>query len=221
MNTRTLVLVLILGSCLTFTLSADAQRGNHLVTEAGGVQGVFGAAGPGGAPGIAGAAGAQGIQGISGIPGAPGILDFSDFYELVSTDISIGLDVALPFTNTGSTTNVIVPVGGSGGTQFYLPVVGTYLVFFEASVSGAAQLELTLATSPVATPALVANSTVGRATGSSQIVGMSLVTTTTPNSVLSVISPSTNAGAIILTSGTPSGAVGSALSTHLVILRIQ
>src|SRR5277367_3956747 len=171
MNTRTLALVLILGSSLTFTLSADAQRGNHLVTEAGGAQGIFGAAGPAGAPGLAGAAGAQGIQGVSGIPGAPGILDFSDFYELVSTDISIGLAVALPFTNTGSTTNVIVPVGGSGGTQFYLPVIGTYLVLFEASVSGAAQLELTLATSPVATPALVANSTVGRATGSSQIVG--------------------------------------------------
>jgi hypothetical protein len=221
MISRMLTLVLILGVGLTFTLPADTTRGIHLITEAGGAQGIAGVAGPAGSPGLAGAAGAQGIPGISGIPGAPGILDFSDFYDLVSTDVSIALNTALPFTQTGSTTGVIVPVSGSGGKQFYLPVIGTYLVLFQASVTEAAQLELTLATSPIATPALVANSTVGRATGSSQIVSISLVTTTTSNSVLSVISPSTNAGAILLTSGTPSGGTGSALSTHLVILRIQ
>ena len=77
-----LILLLTLGCSFSSPLFSGAERGGHLITEAGGAQGVAGVAGPAGAPGLAGAAGAAGVPGIPGIPGAPGILDFADFYSL-------------------------------------------------------------------------------------------------------------------------------------------
>ena len=82
---------------------------------------------------------------------------------------------------------------------------------FQVDVLAAAQLQLSLNTIPV--PATV----VGRATGATQIIGISLVTTTSSDSVLEVINPPTN---IPLT--TPPGDGGThPISAHLVIIRIQ
>ncbi|HEY5235627.1 MAG TPA: hypothetical protein VIJ14_05575, partial [Rhabdochlamydiaceae bacterium] len=83
---RKSILALVFCSSLASPLIATTERGDRLITEAGGAQGIVGVAGPEGAPGLAGAAGAQGIQGISGIPGAPGILGFADFYALMGPD---------------------------------------------------------------------------------------------------------------------------------------
>jgi hypothetical protein len=69
---------------------------------------------------------------------------------------------------------------------------------------------------------LVANSVVGRATGTSQIVGMSLLTTTIVNSVLEVINPPGNSPALTITpvaGGT--GGSPADVSAHLSITRIQ
>ena len=57
----------------------------------------------------------------------------------------------------------------------------------------------------------------GRATGTSQIVGLALVATTTENSILTVRNPSGNATALTITQ-LAGGA--SPVSAHLMIIRI-
>jgi hypothetical protein len=209
---RKFILTLALCSSLASTLFATTERGDRLITEAGGVQGIAGVAGPDGAPGLAGAAGAQGIQGISGIPGAPGILGFADFYALQGgafTDnpvIAAGAPVHFP--RDGSIGGTITRTGPS---SFNLPTIGTYLVLFQVDVTQAAQLMLNL------NAGLILDSVVGRATGSSQITGLSVVRTTTSNSVLEVVNPPSNTSFSI-----PADDGGTQpISAHLVIIRIQ
>jgi hypothetical protein len=214
MNLRILIAVLALNGSLIFSLSAGCDRGDNLVREAGGAVGIAGLAGPAGAPGIAGAAGTQGIQGVSGIPGAPGILDFSDFYTLLPGDggggASVAVGTAVFFPQDGPTTGIIVRLSQ---TTFLLPVIGTYLVLFEGSVNEPGQFMLRINAADDAT------SVVGRDTGTTQIVGMSLLTTTVPNSILEVINPPLNTTALTLTPA--NGSLTHAYSTHLVIIRIQ
>ncbi len=208
---RTLTVVLVLGSHLTSPLFAGCARGDVLVGEAGGSAGIPGVAGPAGAPGIAGAAGAAGIQGVQGIPGAPGLLDFSDFYALMPTDNAapIAAGSAVAFPQNGPTNSTITR---DNATQFNLPAIGSYLVEFQVSVTEAGQLMLRL------NGALVADSVVGRATGSSQIIGHSIVTTTTQNSTLEVINPPGNTPALTIT---PLAGGTQNVSAHLMIIRLQ
>ena len=211
MISRMLIVMLASASLTLSMLSAGTDRGDRLISEAGGAAGIPGVAGPAGAPGIAGAAGIAGIPGIPGIPGAPGLLDFSDFFALMPGDnaATIAADAAVLFPQDGSTSGVITRLTDS---TFLLPTIGTYLIQFQASVTEAGQLMLRLNGSPVA------NSVVGRATGTSQIVGLSLITTTSPNSILEVINPPGNATALTLT---PVAGGTHAVSAHLVIVRIQ
>jgi hypothetical protein len=207
---RILMLVLALASCLTSPVFATTERGDHLFEEGGGAAGIPGLAGPLGAPGLAGAAGAAGIQGIPGIPGAPGILDFSDFFALMGPDnagpISGGSAVAFP--RIGSTTGAIA---ATGPTTFVLPTIGTYLVQFQVDVTAAAQLQLSLNTIPLP------DTVVGRATGTTQIIGVSLVTTSSSGSILQVINPPTNVALAL----PPNDGGTHPISAHLVIIRIQ
>lgn len=210
---RMLTLMLAFTFNLTFPLFAGTERGDRLITEAGGAQGIVGVAGPAGAPGIAGAAGAEGIQGIPGIPSAPGILGFADFYALqggaFTDNPSIAAGSAVNFPRDGSVSGTITRTGPS---SFNLPTIGTYLVLFQVDVTSAAQLMLRLDSG------LVANSVVGRATGSSQITGISVITTTISNSVLEVINPPGNATAVVI----PADDGGNQpISAHLVIIRLQ
>jgi len=205
---RMLTCVLMLGISLTSTVFAGSERGSRLIAEAGGAAAIPGVAGPAGAPGLAGAAG---IQGIPGVPGAPGILDFSDFYALMPGDnaATIGAGTPVLFPQDGSSNGVITRL--TDGT-FLLPTIGTYLVMFQVSTTEAGQLALNLNSS------LIANSVVGRATGTSQIVGISLVTTTTPNGVIEVVNPPGNSPALTIT---PDAGGTHSVSAHLVIVRIQ
>lgn len=211
---RMLTCMLALCCGITSTVSAGTQRGNRLISEAGGAQGIPGVAGPAGAPGIAGAAGSQGIPGVPGIPGAPGILDFGDFFALMPGDnaATIAADAAVLFPQNGSISGGVGGIARINDSMFSLPVIGTYLVQFQVSVTEAGQLMLRLNSSPVA------NSVVGRAVGATQIVGMSLVTTTAPNSILEVINPPGNSPALTIT---PVAGGTHAVSAHLVIIRIQ
>ena len=59
---------------------------------------------------------------------------------------------------------------------------------------------------------------VGRATGTSQIVGMAMVTTTSINSVLTVRNPEGNATALTIT---PLAGGTRPVSAHLVITQIS
>lgn len=208
---RMLIFVLAFSSSLTSTLFAGCDRGDRLISEAGGAQGIPGVAGPSGAPGIAGAAGNEGVPGVPGIPGAPGILDFSDFFALMPGDntATVAADTAVLFPQDGSSSGVITRLNSS---MFLLPTIGTYLVQFQVSVTEAGQLMLRLNGEPIA------NSVVGRATGTSQIVGVSLVTTTSPNSILEVINPPGNSPALTIT---PLAGGTHPVSAHLVIIRIQ
>jgi len=212
MDFRKFILVLMFSSSLTSLLFASTERGDRLITEGGGAQGIAGIAGPPGAPGLAGAAGAAGIQGIPGIPGAPGILDFSDFYALqggaFTDNPSIAAGSAVNFPRNGSSSGGIARTGPS---SFNLSVIGTYLVLFQVDVTAADQLMLRL------NSGLLADSVVGRAAGSSQITGISLVNTTLSNSVLEVINPPGNTAVAI----PPSDGGTQPISAHLVILRIQ
>ncbi len=218
MDFRKVILPLVLCSSLTSALFSSTERGDRLLAEAGGAQGIAGVAGPGGAPGLAGAAGAAGIQGIPGIPGAPGLLDFSDFYALMPGDNSATIATGAPilFPQDGPTNAAIIRQGGNSQSVFILPAIGTYLVQFQASIAeggpGSAQLQLEI--NGVADP----NTVVGRARGTDQVVGKSLVTTSVPNTTLSVINPGNNTTALTLT---PVAGGTDSVSAHLLIIRLQ
>lgn len=93
-------------------------------------------------------------------------------------------------------------------STFNLGEIRDYEITWQASVSEAGQLQLAL--NGVGLPDTV----VGRATGTSQIVGSTVITTIAPNSVLSVINPVGNAVALTLT---PTAGGASAVSATLTI----
>lgn len=195
-----------------------------------GPQGPIGAAGPVGPQGPAGETGAVGPQGPIGETGPTGpqgpvgetgpagpqgpagtVLAYADFYALMPGDnaatIAPGTDVSFP--QDGPTS------GGSiarlSDSSFTLTDVGTYQVLFQASIDEPGQLVLTL------NGAELPYTVVGRATGTSQIVGMTLVETTVATSVLTVRNPAANTTALTLT---PVAGGTVPVSAHLVITQL-
>ena len=113
------------------------------------------------------------------------------------------------------------PTSGSGITRisantFNLSALGTYEVMFQVSVTEPGQLVLALDSGAGALE--LSYTVVGRATGTSQIVGMSLVTTTAANSTLSVHNPTGNSPALTIT---PIAGGTHPVSAHLVIKRLN
>ncbi len=96
----------------------------------------------------------------------------------------------------------------TGASSFNLAEIGTYQVLFQVSVTEAAQLILTL------NGADLEYTVVGRATGTSQIIGVAIVETTAVNSILTVRNPAGNASAITIT---PLAGGTRAVSAHLMI----
>jgi len=108
------------------------------------------------------------------------------------------------------------PTSGTSITRltdddFELSVPGVYQVLFQVSVTEAGQLVLTLDGTELA------YTVVGRATGTSQIIGMALVETTEIDSVLTVRNPADNAVALTIT---PLAGGTEPVSAHLVIMQI-
>lgn len=165
--------------------------------------------GPQGEVGPQGPQGPVGPQGPEGLPG--GVLSYADFYALMPPDnaatVAPGSDVAFPQNGTIANTNI----GRLGASSFLLSAIGTYQVFFEVSVTEAGQLVLTLNGEEL--PFTV----VGRATGTSQIVGMALISTTAANSILTLRNPADNASALTVT---PNAGGTLPVSAHLVIMQI-
>jgi hypothetical protein len=124
------------------------------------------------------------------------------------SNVSTGSNVDFPQNGPTSSTTIfrITP------SNFLLTAVGTYQVLFQVSVSEAGQLVLALNGTPLA------YTVVGRATGTSQIVGMSLVTTTLPNSTLNVQNPVENSTSLTIT---PLAGGTQVVAAHLVITQIQ
>lgn len=85
-------------------------------------------------------------------------------------------------------------------------------MLFQVSVTEAGQLLLTLNGEDLA------YTVAGRATGTSQIIGMAIVETTTINSILTVRNPAGNPAALIIT---PLAGGTRPVSAHLVITRLR
>jgi hypothetical protein len=179
----------------------------QLIAEAGAI-GAAGAAGTNGPEGPTGPTGAAGATGA-----ASGVLDFADFFALMPPDnaatVAPGTDVSFPEDGPASGLGLIARTGPS---SINLSAIGTYQVLFQVSVDEAGQLILTL------NGADLAYTVVGRATGTSQIVGMALVSTTVLNSLLTVRNPAGNSTALTIT---PLAGGVRDVSAHLVITRIQ
>ena len=177
-----------------------------------GLIGVTGPAGPVGPIGVTGSTGSAGATGATGATGASGTIDFSDFFALMPPDnaatVAPGTDVSFP--QNGPTSGAAI--ARTGPSTFDLSTIGTYQVMFQVSVNEPGQLILTL------NGADLAYTVVGRATGTSQIVGMALVTTTASSSILTVRNPAGNSAALTIT---PLAGGTRPVSAHLVITRLQ
>ena len=171
-----------------------------------GPQGPAGEAGP---QGPAGETGPQGPQGPRGLPG--GVLGYADFYALMPPDnsatVAPGTDVSFPQNGPIANTNI----GRLGPSSFNLGPIGTYQILFQVSVTEAGQLILTLNGQDLE------YTVAGRATGTSEIVGMAIISTTAVNSVLTVRNPAGNAAALTIT---PLAGGTRPVSAHLVITQI-
>lgn len=142
---------------------------------------------------------------------------YGDFFALMPGDNAATIAVGAPvlFPQTGPTSGGIVRVSDS---TFLLPNIGTYQVFFQVSVDEPGQLMLSLDSTGTGLAFVEQAATVaGRATGTSQIVGMSYVTTTAPNSLIQLVNPSGNAAALTIT---PVAGGTHAVSAHITILQL-
>ena len=169
-------------------------------------QGPTGATGPVGPQGPVGETGPIGPQGPAG-----GVLNYADFYALMPPDnaatVAPGTDVSFPQDGPNSGSDI----SRTGPDSFNLAQIGSYQILFEVSVDEAGQLILTLNGEDLA------YTVVGRATGTSQIVGMAIVTTTVINSILTVRNPAGNSTALTIT---PLAGGTRPVSAHLVIMQI-
>jgi hypothetical protein len=121
--------------------------------------------------------------------------------------VAPGTDVSFP--QDGPTSGA--GIARTGPSSFNLSAIGAYQVYFQVSVTEAGQLILTL------NNADLAYTVVGRATGTSQIVGIAIVQTTVVNSVLTVRNPAGNSTALTIT---PLAGGTRPVSAHLVITQL-
>ncbi|MBR1747419.1 MAG: collagen-like protein [Clostridia bacterium] len=157
-----------------------------------------------GPQGPAGPCGPIGPQGPAG-----GLLGFADFYDLLvgnnTTNVDPGEDV--PFPSDGINSGAVVRASDS---SFTLTEIGAYYVGFQVSVQGTGQLVLTL------NGTVVPSSIVGH-NGTDQLIGMSIVETTTANTVLTLRNPADSNVNVNISAPTDQNSG----SSHLVILRLS
>ena len=138
---------------------------------------------------------------------------FADFFALMPPDnaatVAPGADVQFP--QTASASGIV----RADASTFGLPGGGTYQVMFQVSVSEAGQLVLVL--NGIELPYTV----VGRATGTSEIVGMAVIATTGDSSTYSTLSVRNPAAAVTALTITPLAGGANPVSAHLVITRLH
>jgi len=176
-----------------------------------------GAAGPNGDPGTAGAKGDPGDAGAAGDAGpsgAPAVVAYAAFFGLAPPNnaATVAVGAAVEFPQNG-TANGIVRASAS---SFTLTAIGDYEVSWQVSVNEPGQLLLALDAG--AGPVELAHTVVGRATGTSPIVGHALITTTVAGSILSVRNPLGNTNAL---SVTPLAGGTRPVSATLIIKRLS
>jgi hypothetical protein len=129
---------------------------------------------------------------------------------------TIAAGTAVLFPENGAVNGGISRLGGSSFSQFVLPAIGVYWVTFQVSVNEPGQLVLGLDATTGGTE--LPYTVVGRATGTSQIVGTCLVTTSVANSTLTVRNPASNSTALTIT---PLAGGTLPVSAHLVIVQLK
>lgn len=140
-----------------------------------------------------------------------GSMGYSEFFALMPGDntATIAAGAAIEFPQNGITDGLITRLSTS---EFILPTSGIYLVHWQVSISEAAQLVISL--NGLELP----NTLVGRATGTTQIVGHTIISTTLANSVLSITNPLGNTPALTVT---PTAGGTHAVTANLVITKID
>ena len=196
-------------------------RGPQGIAGPQGPEGPQGIAGPQGETGPVGPTGATGPQGPIGLTGPTGpqgpvgpagsFLGYADFYALMPADnavaIAPGEDVSFPEQSFIGSTSITRTTDSS----FTFTEAGIYLVLFNAAVSEAAQLVLTVDGTEL--PYTVS----GTDSPLSQITGLSVISAG-ENSVLTVSNPASATTSVTLT---PSSGGASAVSAHLTIIRLE
>jgi hypothetical protein len=201
------------GSGAQGATGATGGRGNTGATGPQGVTGPQGATGATGGRGNTGATGAQGATGPQGDVGPAGpsaTLSYADFYALMPSDnpsaVLTGDPIDFPQDNVIVGTDII----RLNNFRFQLEK-GTYQVFFQVSVSDAAQLVVVLnGTEQLYT-------VVGRDAKSTQIVGLCLIQLT-EQTVLTIHNASSSSTNITITQN--AGGT-SPVSAHLVITKLS
>lgn len=182
-----------------------------------GPQGIAGPQGPIGATGATGPQGPVGSQGPIGLTGpqgpAGGVLGYADFYNTINTaeGITVAAGEDLSFPNQSF-------IGGTSITQltdstFELVEAGTYQFLFEAPVSTAGRLALTLNDAELPYTVVGSNAT------NSQIVGMAIVSAAA-DSVITVRNPA-GSSALTLSAFNAEGGGTLPLTAHFIIVRLQ
>jgi hypothetical protein len=185
------------GDTLTMTITAMVAAASNDVfslymtdnqNETVTINGDFSMFAPGGAQGPAGPRGADGYSPPSG----GGSKDYALFFAMMPGDnaATVGVGVAVEFPQDGPTTGAFSRVDSS---TFDLPVIGTYEVTWQVSIAEPGQLQLAL------NGVGLAHTVVGRATGTTQLFGSTIITTTSVHSELSVINPIGNSTALTIT----------------------
>ncbi len=129
-----------------------------------------------------------------------------------ATTVGAGEDVDFPQNGPTLAGSRITRINGD---SFNLSAIGTYQVLFQVSITEAGQLVLTLDSGSGSTE--LPYTVVGRATGTTQIVGMALVQTNVTNSIITVRNPRSASTALTIT---PTAGGSEPVSAHLVITQI-
>ena len=177
-----------------------------------GRNGLDGRNGLNGLNGKRGHRGRDGKRGKRGHCGEPGISGGADFYALMPNDnespVAPGADVSFPQDGVNTNDNIT----RISDYTFNVAAIGTYLVQFQVSVTEPGQLCLAL--NGIEEPFTV----VGRATGTSQLVGNCLIKINNENTIVSVRNPASETTALTIT---PVAGGTQSVSAHLVFLQIE
>jgi hypothetical protein len=175
-----------------------------------------------GQPGPPGQNGLDGQEGPQGPVGIGGLIAFADFYAIMPPDntATIAINAPVLFPRSSSNSGTIVRSGGTSPSTFVLTNIGTYEVNWQVSTNEPGQLALAYGTTAsISLPNFPPDQTtvVGRATGTTQIVGMSLITTIALNTQLQVINYASPAALTI----TPFAGGSQPVTAHLIIKQIR
>ena len=149
------------------------------------------------------------------LSGARSFLEtFVEFYALMPGDntATVAPGTPISFPQNGPTSGTIIRSSTTPTSQFVLPAVGTYSITWQVSIAEAGQLVL------VVNGVEDARTLVGRATGTSQIIGNTLLTTSTLNTIVSLNNPTGNPEALTVN---PIAGGTRAVSASIIIKRLQ